>query len=196
MDEAPRREEIESFSARLEAYFRDIHRRVMVDAPICNPALDVACVGFSAWGDQNLGVLVTPWFMNLVLAPVSSFTGMQSVAFPCGVIEFRLTELPGFVSMAMCSLFSPMDEFGDQEGAIATAQAALDALHNPRLLDGAPAPEATHAAADSRRETPAERAEKFRLAEAEQEAPREKLQLDRRAFLLRARSEGGKASAP
>ena len=65
MVEALQREEIERFSARLETHFRDIHRRVMADAPICNPALDVACVGFSAWGDKYLGVLVTPWFMNL-----------------------------------------------------------------------------------------------------------------------------------
>ncbi len=195
MDEAQRPEEIERFSARLEAHFRDIYRRVMADAPICNPALDVACVGLSAWGDQNLGVLVTPWFMNLVLAPVS-FTGTQGVAFPCGVIEFRLSELPGFGSMAMCSLFSPMQDFCDQDAAIATARASLDALCNPGLLDGAPAPEAYPAAPDSRRETPAERAEKFRLAEAAQAAPKEKLQLDRRAFLLRGRAEGGKASAP
>jgi [NiFe] hydrogenase assembly HybE family chaperone len=193
MDEAPRREEIESFSARLEAYFRDIHRRVMVDAPICNPALDAACVGFSAWGDQNLGVLVTPWFMNLVLAPASS-AATQSVAFPCGAIEFRLSDLPGLGPVAMCSLFSPMQEFAEQAGAIATAQAALDALLDPRLLDSAPAREAYPAAPDTRRETPAERAEKFRLAEAEQETPKQKLQLDRRAFLLRGRAEGAKAS--
>jgi [NiFe] hydrogenase assembly HybE family chaperone len=195
MDETPRPEEIERFSARLEAHFRDIYRHVMADAPICNPALDVACVGFSAWGDQNLGMLITPWFMNLVLAPVS-FTGTQGVAFPCGVIEFRLSDLPGFGPMAMCSLFSPMDDFGDQETAIATARASLDALYNPRLLDGAPAPEAYPAAPDSRRETPAERAEKFRLAEAAQAAPQEKLQLDRRAFLLRGRADSGKAPGP
>jgi [NiFe] hydrogenase assembly HybE family chaperone len=195
MDEAPQPEEIERFSARLEAHFRDINRRVMADAPICNPALDVACVGFSVWGDQNLGVLLTPWFMNLILAPVS-FTGTQGVAFPCGVIAFRLSELPGFGPVAMCSLFSPMDDFGDQEAAIATAQAALDGIFDPRLLDGAPAPEAYPPAPDSRRATPAEKAEKYRLAEAAQTAPKEKPQLDRRAFLLRGRAEDGKASAP
>jgi [NiFe] hydrogenase assembly HybE family chaperone len=194
MDETLQPEEVERFSMRLEAHFRDIHRRVMIDAPICNPELDVASVGFSAWGDKYLGILVTPWFMNLVLAPVSSFALTQSVAFPCGAIEFRLNELPGFGSMAMCSLFSPMQEFVDQESAIATAEAALDAVFNPRLLDGAPAPEFCPATPQFPRLTPAERAEKFRLAEAAQAAPKQKPQLNRRAFLLRG--EGGKALAP
>jgi [NiFe] hydrogenase assembly HybE family chaperone len=194
MDEAPRPEEIARFSAHLEAHFRDIYRRVMVDAPICVAALDVACVGFSAWGDKYLGVLVTPWFMNLVLAPASSFAATQSVVFPCGVIEFRLNDLPGFGPMAMCSLFSPMQDFADREGAIATAQAALDALFDPHLLDRAPAPESYPTAPETRRQTPAERAEKFRLAEVEQEAPAEKL--NRRYFLLRGRAEDGKAPAP
>jgi [NiFe] hydrogenase assembly HybE family chaperone len=200
MDKAPQREEIADFAARLEAYFRDIHRRVMADAPISSAALDVACVGFRAWDYKCLGVLVTPWFMNLVLAPVSSFAATQSVVFPCGAIEFRLSDLPGFGPMAMCSLFSPMQEFADQHGAIATAQAALDALFDPRLLDSTPAREATPAAPNARRETPAERAEKFRLAEAEREiqdsAPKEKLQLNRRFFLLRGRAQDGKAPAP
>jgi len=194
MDEAPRPEEIADFAARLEDHFRDIHRRVMADAPICNPALDVACVGFCAWGDQKLGVLVTPWFMNLVLAPASS--AAQAVAFPCGAIEFRPSDLSGLGPVAMCSLFSPMQDFVDQEAAVATAQAALHGILDPRLLEGAPAPEAYPAAPESRRETPVERAEKFRLAEAGQETPRQKLQFNRRAFLLRGRAEGGKASSP
>jgi len=197
MDEAPRPEEITNFAARLEEHFRDIHRRVIADAPIRGAALDLACVGFCAWDYKCLGVLVTPWFMNLVLAPVSSFSATQSVAFPCGAIEFRTSDLPGFGPMAMCSLFSPIEEFADQLGAIATAQAALDALFDPRLLDSTPAQEAAPTAPNARRETPAERAEKFRLAEAEQEirdsAPREKLQLNRRFF---SRTEDGKAPAP
>jgi [NiFe] hydrogenase assembly HybE family chaperone len=196
MDEAPRPEEIAHFAARLEEHFREIHRRVMADTPICSAALDVACVGFRAWDYKCLGVLVTPWFMNLVLAPVHSFAATLGVNFPCGAIEFRLSDLPGFGPIAMCSLFSPMEQFADQQGAIATAQAALDALFDPRLLDSIPAREATPASPDSRRESPAERAEKFRLAEAEQQAPKEKRQLNRRFFLLRGRAEDGKAPAP
>ena len=133
--------------------------------------------------------------MNLVLAPVHSFSSTFGVAFPCGAIEFRLSDLPGWGPMGMCSLFSPMQDFVDQEGAIATAQAALDALFDPCLLDNAPEPEAYPAAQDLRRGTPAERAEKFRLAEAAQNAPKQKLQLNRRFFLLRGRAEGG-TSAP
>ena len=34
-----------------------------------NPALAVEAVGFRPWGEHWLGILITPWFMNLVLMP-------------------------------------------------------------------------------------------------------------------------------
>ena len=52
MVEAQQTDAIERFSGRLEAHFRDIHRRVMADAPICSSALDVACVGFRGWEEK------------------------------------------------------------------------------------------------------------------------------------------------
>jgi hypothetical protein len=54
--------------------------------------------------------------------------------------------------------------------------------------------ESPHAALFFGGVTPAERAEKFRLAEAAQAKPKEKPPLNRRAFLLCG--EGGKALAP
>ena len=34
-----------------------------------NPALSVEAVAFAPWQGHWLGVLITPWFMNLILAP-------------------------------------------------------------------------------------------------------------------------------
>jgi [NiFe] hydrogenase assembly HybE family chaperone len=190
MTEPPGPEEIAALSARLEAYFHETHRRSMQDAPICNPALEVACVGFRAWGDRMIGVLVTPWFMSLVLATAGS-RETESLAFPCGAIAFRRNDLPGFEPLLMCSLFSPMQDFADRDAALATARAVLDGVFDAGLLDAAPAREVFPALPAARRETPAERAEQFRPLEAAEEAARETPpRLDRRAFLLRGGTAG------
>jgi [NiFe] hydrogenase assembly HybE family chaperone len=187
MIEPPTPEQIATFSNALEAHFREAHRRAMQDAPICNPALEVACVGFRAWGDRILGVLVTPWFMNLVLTPAGS-RETESVAFPSGAISFRRSDLQGLEPLMMCSLFSPMQDFADQEAALATARAALEGVFDAGLLDAVPAREVFPALPVARRESPAERAEHFRLREEVQDAACETpVSLDRRAFLLRAR---------
>jgi [NiFe] hydrogenase assembly HybE family chaperone len=179
--------EVADISFRLEAHFHDVHLRAMVDVPICNPALAVASVGFRPWRDQAFGIVLTPWFMNIVLAPLSGAPALnaasgetRSIALPCGKVDFLVAELDGFGRLLMCSLFSPMDDFVDQEAALATAQAAIDGLSDAGLLAEAPEPEIYPFAPDTPRETPAERAEKFRLRETA-EAP----QLDRRSFFLR-----------
>jgi hypothetical protein len=43
--------------------------------PILNNRLEVETVGFVNWGEENgefaseVGILITPWFMNIVLLP-------------------------------------------------------------------------------------------------------------------------------
>ena len=186
--------EVAEISSRLETHFQHVYLRAMADVPICNKALSVASVGFRPWRDQAFGIVVTPWFMNIVLAPLSGaapITGAsgatRSIALPCGKVDFLLAELDGFGRLLMCSLFSPMDDFVDQEAALASAQAAIDGLCDGGLLAQAPEPEIYPFAPETPRQTPAERAEKFRERETA-EAP----QLDRRAFLLR----GGDRKAP
>jgi len=65
--------------ADLVARFDDIARTRMVGVPLLNPALQVEAVGFTlqAEGEGELagagvavGILVTPWFMNLVRLPL------------------------------------------------------------------------------------------------------------------------------
>jgi [NiFe] hydrogenase assembly HybE family chaperone len=179
--------EAAAFAARLEAHFGEVYRRAMADAPICNKALAVASVGFRPWRDKALGIVVTPWFMSIVLAPLKgSGTNAaapgttQSVSLPCGKIDFLVADLEGFGRLMMCSLFSPMQDFVDQEAALATARAAVAALKDEASLGQAPEPEIYPFAPAAPRETPAERAEKYRRRESA-EAPR----MDRRAFFLR-----------
>ena len=51
--------------ARIDA----IYRERMQGLPIVNPELSVEAVGFEPFEAHELGVLISPWFMNLVLLP-------------------------------------------------------------------------------------------------------------------------------
>ena len=46
--------------------FSRIQAERMADVPLLNPALTVETVGFRLWQDSWLGVLITPWSMNLL----------------------------------------------------------------------------------------------------------------------------------
>lgn len=121
--------------AALEQAFERVHRGPMAGMPMSNPALRVQAVGFRAWQSHWLGVLITPWFMNLVLMPriASAWSPLaerdkRCLAFPAGVFEFIGGHDPVLGDYQACSLFSPMFEFADHGGAVATALAVLEGL--------------------------------------------------------------------
>ncbi len=128
----------------------------MRDVPMINTALAVEAVGFRPWNDHWLGILVTPWFMNLVLMPRVAAQwqplaegASRHYVFPAGVFEFIGARLPSLGDYQACSLFSPMFEFANPQGARDTAVAALDALFDEahRSPGSAPTPDATTPAA-------------------------------------------------
>jgi [NiFe] hydrogenase assembly HybE family chaperone len=125
-------------SARLEAAFRRIEAERMADVPMLNRALAVEAVGFERRDGRWLGVLVTPWFMNLVLLPAEG--EWKSVAE--GERSFRRFAgrdyaflggcEPEVGEFKSCSLFSPMGEMPNQDSARAIARAVLLALEPER----------------------------------------------------------------
>ncbi len=124
-------------AAELEGVFARIHRDRMADVPILNEALRVEAVGFVACGDEVLGVLVTPWFMNLLLVPAEPAVDAEQrpgdktvVSVPGGDFEFIAAYEDGIGPYRMCSLFSPVFEFADHDTAVATAAAVMDRLLN------------------------------------------------------------------
>ena len=133
-------------SRHLEAAFRRIQAETMADVPILNPALSVEAVGFTRWQDHWLGIVITPWFMNLVLAPGASVS-WQSVApgqrlfrnFPSGDFAFLGSNEPEVGEFQSCSLFSPMGQFASQAEVREVALAALAALQVESVA-AAPAP--------------------------------------------------------
>jgi len=103
-----------------------------------NPALTVEAVGFAPWERHWLGVMVTPWCINLTLAPrdVAAWQPLAPGAkrryrFPAGDYEFigAVDEIAG--EYQVCSLFSPVLEFDDHATARLVAELARAALLDP-----------------------------------------------------------------
>lgn len=122
-------------SARLEQGFSTIRDTRMAGLPFLNPKIGVEAVGFEIWEGRWLGVMITPWFINLILAPCEAeawisrpATTSQRYTFPAGNFEFIsvIDELLG--EYQMCSLFSPVHEIGDHETARLIAEHARAAL--------------------------------------------------------------------
>jgi [NiFe] hydrogenase assembly HybE family chaperone len=120
----------------LEAAFRRIETERMAGVAVLNPALHVQALGFARWEGHWLGVLITPWFMNLVLVPGAE-AGWRSAAdgqrifrrFAAGDYAFLGGYEPEVGEFQTCALFSPMGCFTDQESACTVALAALPLLH-------------------------------------------------------------------
>jgi [NiFe] hydrogenase assembly HybE family chaperone len=125
--------------------FEEVASTRMQGVPILNPALAVQALGFVQVGDQVQGVLITPWFMNLVNFPLERQptrvqTGsQQALVFGDRSFDFITGHEDAFGSYASCSLFSPMFEFPDQNTAVTTANAVLTTLRAPKPVAQAPA---------------------------------------------------------
>lgn len=115
--------------------FQRIHREQMADVPIVNPALNVEASGFRMYEGHWLGILISPWFMNLVRVPgpEADWVSVQGEtrqfqALPSGTYAFLGSEEPEVGEFQSCSLISPMGQFGDMEAARATATEVLAVL--------------------------------------------------------------------
>ena len=121
--------------ARLVSDFEDIWHSKMRDVPLSNRSLHVEAVGFALHGGRPLGVLVAPWFMNLVMLPAEDedWTTLEAgakeeITFPSGAYEFIHNLRPMVGGYKACSLFSPMNDFSSQLQAVEVARAVMVAL--------------------------------------------------------------------
>ena len=143
----------------LVALFENIRDKRMQGVPILNRQLGVTAIGFERTSPVSpqveapaaqeppgaAGILITPWFMNLV------WFALQRQDLPARVGSTITLTIGGssfgfivgheaqFGAYAACSLFSPMFEFADQAAAEATAAAVLGEL---RQLPPPPIPAA------------------------------------------------------
>ncbi len=124
-------------SLRLEMAFRVVAQR-MRGLAFVNPAIEVEAIGFAPWEGAWLGVMVTPWFMNLMLLPrdpcvwqALAIGAKRSHAFPAGTYEFIGAREEAIGEYHACSLFSPLLEFADHASVRLVAGLARAALFDP-----------------------------------------------------------------
>ena len=129
---------------KLETVFNRIYQQRMLDVPMINDKLQVHAIGFQPWQQHYLGVLSTPWFMNLMLLPGENEDwsglaelGKQSHSFPSGRYEFITGFEAEIGKYQMCSLFSPMFDFADDEAAVETAGIIMQEIMNQKNQDEA-----------------------------------------------------------
>jgi [NiFe] hydrogenase assembly HybE family chaperone len=105
----------------------------MADLPVYNAKLELQTTRFLRHGAWSVGIVVTPWFMNVIAVPDAAVTLPASgsplvLSLPAGEVEAIVADLDGFGRLAAASLFSPMDVFDDPAATRAVAEAALGAL--------------------------------------------------------------------
>ncbi|MEP9349788.1 [NiFe]-hydrogenase assembly chaperone HybE [Xanthobacter sp. KR7-225] len=183
--------------ARFEAAFREIHAGKMKGVPFVNETLSVKAVGFRVHEGRGLGVLVTPWFMNLILlpGPDEDWSGLRTgekslIELPSGTYEFLAADRQETGPYKACSLFSPMFDFTSMLQAVETAAAVI-----PALLDAGNRVEGTRAGEiRRRREAALEQAEE---AEPETPAPAgAPSEMSRRAVIFGPRAATPEAGTP
>ncbi len=122
---------------RLVERYRLIGRARMFDLPIYNARLEVEALGFRDFGGHAVGVLITPWFMNLIVLPGNA---EAADCAPGSVIEWSLPA--GDQALNVCGddalgtylsavLFRSMNHFTDQATARAVAHEVLQRLFHP-----------------------------------------------------------------
>lgn len=118
--------------------------------PILNPALRVQTVGFQLWHSHCTGILITPWFMNLMVLPQEGDNLTDAEAgdkrnfeFPSGPCELAVCEEEMLGRYLSHPLFSPMGNFTDQQQALATAESIMERMMapaEPELQEAQPEP--------------------------------------------------------
>jgi [NiFe] hydrogenase assembly HybE family chaperone len=120
----------------LAVRFREIGEQQMRGLPLFNPALEVEARDFLPYDPQSLiGVLITPWFMNLLLLPRDpepidsrAFGSSRVVALPGGERVFRYGGDEVIGVLWSYPLHSPMQRFASQLQARSEARLRLAQL--------------------------------------------------------------------
>ena len=122
------------FADTLVAHFERIHEQHMRGLPIVNPRLAVEAVGLRDFNEEQLCVLITPWFMNLILW---SETGgwddagegeLVGIDLPRESLEFTVCRVEETGTFLSAVLFRTTTDFPDQQTAREIAQETIRQL--------------------------------------------------------------------
>lgn len=177
-----------SNGAAVLAFYRSAARN-MAGLPVYNHKLEVDATTFLLWQDNWLGIIVTPWCMNIVILPGElSRHNRQQVgakfyqALPSGRYEFIRAYAEDCGDFASCSVFSPMFEFPSQIIAMQTAQEVLTALFDEQNVSPTERHQSFVAHREMREAAQPEQVDNE--ADGEREAPaNDSAEVSRRAFL-------------
>ena len=125
-------------STAIAERFRNIHEQRMLGLPFINANLTVETIGFRDFQDFEIGVLITPWFMNLILLPGSEVGAdieqghSVNACFPSGDIEFTAAEDEELGLYFSAVLFSTVADIPDQATARDLAVEVMKGLFEPK----------------------------------------------------------------
>ncbi|VAX06032.1 hypothetical protein MNBD_GAMMA25-2573 [hydrothermal vent metagenome] len=121
--------------ATLEQTFTQIYQQHMLGLPLLNNRLKVEVRGVQEYQGRTLAIIITPWMMNLLLLPAEAedwsalqLGEKQVHSFPEKDLQFSVNEFQGLGKCQTFSLYSPMDEFVNQDHALSAAQVFIETL--------------------------------------------------------------------
>ena len=125
----------QSIAKIVEHTFNKIHRENMQGIPILNSRINVQALGFQHYQGRIIGIIITPWLMNVILLPSEdedwsnlALGHKESHSFPSKTYRFLANEIDGIGFCQTHSLYSPMNEFANHEHAVRAAQSFIDDL--------------------------------------------------------------------
>ena len=133
-----------SIATIVEQTFTRIHLENMQGIPILNSRIQVQSIGFQEYQARIIGIIITPWLMNVILLPNdnedwSNFTLGHKVShtFPAKTYRFLVNEIEGIGFCQTHSMYSPMHDFSSHQQAVKVAQEFIDFL----MVDNEPSEE-------------------------------------------------------
>lgn len=133
----------EDISTKLESCFNHILNENMQGINILNHELEVEAVEFQHWDGRMLGMIITPWFVNLVMLPKNgdnwdqlALGQKEKIAFPSKDLDMMVNDIDGFGYCRTYSLYSPCKDLPNQESArIAAAMFLRDLLDETKRVE-------------------------------------------------------------
>lgn len=128
-------------TAVLVEHFENIYAAHVAGLPIDNPELVVEAVGETAFGDHKALVLITPWFMNLVLLPGTDEWDNAEQGQTCDIempgqtLQFTVSQDAAIGTYLSAVMFRTVSDFPDQDVAREVAEDILRRLFFPTSSD-------------------------------------------------------------
>lgn len=127
--------DLTTLAKEIENAFQRIEQEQMQDIPLLNPALQVQSIGFQTYEGRTIGIIITPWMMNLLLLPSEKDDWSELKLgdkthhrLPANEYRFLVNEIDGIGICQTHSLYSPMHEFMNQDHAVAAAENFMQTL--------------------------------------------------------------------